>query len=152
MRNLALGLTMALLAGCTHTPAGPAQTRPPQTSSQGLSNTSWKLVHFQAPDGRAVVPPNVEDYTIHFGGDGSLALQLDCATGHWEKPASPDGGALTLKGGALTGALCPAGAIDTQLAADLDRVRSFAIAGSQLTLVLDAGAGTYVWERKAGGA
>ena len=131
------------LSGC----ATPPRAQAPQ---QGLAGTSWTLVRFQASADAtgAVVPPDVERYTLEFLSDGALALQLDCnrGTGHWEaKPTSSAGGTLSITGGAMTRAMCQPGAMDTQIAGDLSRVRSYALVGSELSLTLEAGAGTYLW-------
>jgi heat shock protein HslJ len=109
------------------------------------------LIAFQSSDdaiGR-VVPPAVERYVAEFRADGRLTLQLDCnrATGQWEMP-SPATAELKLGGGAMTRAKCQPGALDTQIARDIGRVRSYLIRGDRLFLALEADGGVYEWQRK----
>lgn len=115
-----------------------------------LEGTSWKLVHFQSSDDAIgiVVPPRLERYTMTFGADGSLAMQLDCnrASSRWQAtPTSPRGGSLTLAPGMMTRAYCGEGALDSRVAMDLERIRTFTLANGQLNLALEADAGIYVW-------
>ena len=126
-----------------------------QEPAASLSGTSWTLVHFQSSDDAVgtVVPSNVERYTLQFGADGALVLRLDCnrATGRWEaKPTSATGGSLTITGGRMTRAMCGPGAIDTPIARDLSRIRSYTIAGGRLSLALEADAGVYIWAATGG--
>lgn len=114
-----------------------------------LAGTSWRLVHFRSAAG-IFAPPHVEAYTLHFAGDGSAALQLDCnrAAARWHAlPSSAAGGTLRFEMGAMTQALCQPGALDDRIAADLERVRNFAIDADRLSLVLEGTSGVYVWER-----
>lgn len=116
-----------------------------------LEGTTWRLVHFQSSDDAigTVVPPRVERYTLHFMADGALALALDCnrASARWEaEPTSPRGGSLIVRPGPMTRAMCGPGAMDTRIAQDMGRVRSFTIADNTLNLALKADAGIYVWE------
>ncbi len=118
---------------------------------QSLAGTSWRLVQLQSSDDAVgtIVPPNVERYSLEFMADGTLAMQLDCnrANARWKETASSaTGGSLEISPGAMTRAMCASGAIDTRLARDLSNVRSYALAGGRLSLVLEAG-GTYLWER-----
>jgi heat shock protein HslJ len=122
-----------------------------------LAGSAWRLVHFQSSDDAigTVIPPRVERYTLNFGADGALALRLDCNRGmaQWSaEPSSRNGGALTIKAGAMTRAMCGADAIDTRLARDLAFVRSYTLAGGRLHLALQADAGSYVWEPLTDGA
>jgi para-nitrobenzyl esterase len=117
-----------------------------------LAGTSWRLVYFQPATGNPVVPPRVDRYTAAFGGDGTLALGLDCnrATARWQ--AIPSGrGALSVTAGAMTRAYCGEGALDTRIAQDLEKIRSFKVEDSRLFLALEGGAGTYVWRAAGGG-
>ena len=148
-------------------PSGKAQTcrdeewamKQPQIQEPlaSLGGTSWKLVHFQSSDDAigTIVPPRVERYTMTFGADGTLAMQLDCnrASSRWEAaPSSPRGGSLTLSPGMMTRAFCGEGAMDSRIAMDLAHIRSFTLADGRLHLALEADAGIYVWEpAKTGG-
>jgi heat shock protein HslJ len=124
------------------------QVEPPVPA---LGGSSWTLVRFQSSDDAvgSMVPPNVERYTLAFEPDGALALQLDCnrARGQWRAtPSSPESGALELTGGAMTRAMCQPGAMDTQIARDLGRIRSYTFRGGHLFLALEADGGTYEFE------
>jgi heat shock protein HslJ len=148
---LPLAAAALLLASCAETNSGggqPQPSGPPSASAGSLAGTHWTLVHFQSSAG-VVVPPNVERYTLHFGADGALSLQLDCNRGmaHWTAtPTSAQGGALTITQGAMSRAMCIApGAIDTKLAGDLARVKSYTLSDGKLSLVLEGDAGVYLW-------
>jgi heat shock protein HslJ len=138
-------VVFALLAACTsrQIPDPPAN----------LAGTSWRLVYFQPSEAGAnpIVPPRFERYTADFNADGTLALALDCnrATARWQ--VVPSGrGTLSVLPGAMTRAFCGDGALDTRIAQDLEKIRSFKVEDGRLFLTLEAGAGTYVW-RAAGG-
>lgn len=136
---LVVGLA-AVLGAC----ASPQTPEPPAN----LAGTSWRLVYFQ-PSGAGenpVVPPRVDRYTLDFGADGTLALGLDCnrATARWQ--VIPSGrGTLSVTAGAMTRAFCGDGALDTRIAQDLEKIRSYTVADDRLFLTLEAGAGTYAW-------
>lgn len=129
------------------------QVEPPLLA---LAGTRWSLVAFQSSDdaiGR-VIPPSVERYTMTFEEGGRLLLQLDCnrASGTWQVGSqSTQGGSLALKGGPMTRAMCQQGAMDTQLARDLARVRSFTTKGDRLYLALEADSGIYEFKRASAG-
>lgn len=116
-----------------------------------LTGTSWRLVHFQSSDDSigTLVPPNVQNYTLQFLADGTLAMRLDCnrANARWKaQPSSASGGALTISPAAMTRAMCGPGAMDVRLAQDTARVRSYTLRDGRLSLALEADAGIYVWE------
>ena len=122
-----------------------------------LAGSAWVLVDFRSSDDAVgtVVPPHPERYVLQFEPDGRLLMQLDCnrASGSWRVPAaSASGGSLELKGGAMTRAMCGPGAMDTQIAHDLDRVRSFTLCGGRLYLALEADAGAYEFRRMESGS
>jgi heat shock protein HslJ len=126
------------------------QVEPPAIT---LAGSKWRLVHFQSSDDAigTKVPPSVERYNMEFMADGNVALQLDCnrARARWESTSSsPRGGSLTLRSGPMTRAMCQPGAMDTKIAGDLARVRSYTFVGNRLSLALEADAGIYVWERE----
>lgn len=121
-----------------------------------LAGTRWSLVGFQSSDDAIgkVIPPNVERYTMTFEDGGRLLLQLDCnrASGTWSVTSqSMQGGALALKGGPMTRAMCQHGAMDNQLARDLARIRSFTLKQDRLFLALEADAGIYEFKRTTEG-
>lgn len=120
-----------------------------------LGGTRWRLVHFQSSDDAigTVIPPRVERYVLEFLPDGALAMQLDCnrGTGKWSSDvATSQGGSLSMMGGAMTRAACGPDALDTRIAADLSRVRSYVRTDGQLALALEADSGIYLWEPATG--
>jgi heat shock protein HslJ len=129
--------------------SGPRQCRDQSAPARTLAGTGWRLIHFQSSDGAigTRTPPNAERYTLQFQADGGLALGLDCnrAMGRWSAVPSITGGSLTLSGGAMTRAFCGPGALDSQIARDLPRIRSYSFAGMNLSLALEADGGTYLW-------
>lgn len=115
-----------------------------------LAGSAWTLVHFQSSDDAQgiVVPPDASRYTLEFRPDGVLALQLDCNRGsaRWaSRPGSSGGGRLDISPGAMTRAMCGPGALDTRIARDLARIRSYTLIGAGLSLALEADAGVYLW-------
>jgi heat shock protein HslJ len=122
-------------------------------SAPGLAGTRWRLIRFQSSDDAigSVVPPDPDRYTLEFLAEGRYAMRLDCnrANGRWTATrAGADGGRLTLGPGAMTRAACPPGSLDTKIAADLGRVRSYTLRGDVLGLALEADAGVYEWRRE----
>jgi heat shock protein HslJ len=119
------------------------QIQPPVVSLEG---THWRLVYFQSMDDAigTIIPPRVENYTAQFLAGGKLALQLDCnrLSAGWAQ----DGSGLTLTGGPMTRAFCGEGALDSQIARDLEYIRSFVLVDGQLAMALQADAGIYLWE------
>lgn len=154
MKSMILALSgMLLLAGCAgygdQSKAPAEEIAPPVT--RGLPGTSWRLVNFQSMDDSigTKIPPNPEKYVLTFASDGALSAQLDCnrLVGKWEaQPSSPTGGSLTISGGAMTRAMCQPGAMDSDIARDVDFIRSYTIRGTTLGLALQADAGIYTWE------
>lgn len=123
-----------------------------QPAKPDLAESMWKLVSFQSSDDAigTLTPANPERYTLSFGIGGRLAMQLDCnrGMGSWQvTDESENGGALAIKGGAMTRAACPPGSMDMQIARDLSRVRSFIIKGDRLFLALEADSGVYEFQR-----
>lgn len=123
------------------------QIQPPIAS---LAGTRWTLAHFESSDdtvGR-IVPPRLERYTMAFGEDGSVALQLDCnrANARWTvEPSSASGGGISFTPGMMTRAMCGPDAMDNRIAADLTRIRSYTLRGDTLNLALEADGGIYTW-------
>lgn len=129
--------------------SGARQCRDQSAPARTLAGTGWRLIHFRSSDDAigTKTPPNAERYTLQFAADGSLALRLDCnrAMGKWTATPSTTGGSLTLTGGAMTRAFCGLGALDSQIARDLPRIRSYIYAGMNLSLALEADGGIYLW-------
>lgn len=141
MKTILTGIAALCLTACATAPEVPLDT---------LSGTSWQLVQFQSSDDTigTVIPPNLERYRMQFMADGTLSLQLDCnrANGRWAVTGTTTtGGNLSLKGGAMTRAMCTPGAIDIRVARDLDHIRTYTLKDGQLHLALQADGGIYSW-------
>ena len=146
----ALGLILA--GGCASgTGASSGQAAAP--AANPLEGTRWELVQFQPPD-RALGARKPSDptlYNVEFLAGGRFAMRLDCnrAMGQWvAKPTSATGGSLTFTGPAMTRAACLRESMDTQIGADLTRVRAYALQGDTLDFILMDDGGVYTWRRK----
>lgn len=113
-----------------------------------LAGTRWQLVQFQSSDDSVgtIRPSDPTRYTMELGADGRAFFRLDCnrANATWE--SWPDG-RIRFGPGAMTRAACPPGAMDTRIAADLARLRTFTPEGEMLHLALEADGGIYSWRR-----
>ena len=118
-----------------------------------LAGTGWQLKRFQTAKAEDVVPPHADHYTLRFQPDGKLAMQLDCnrGMGQWtDTPSAPNAGSLSVTGGAMTRAMCGPGAIDSQLARDLQHIHHYDVRGGLLSLRLKDGS-RYEWSPLANG-
>ena len=92
--------------------------------------------------------PDSRLFTLRFGTDQRVSLQLDCnrASGEWKaRPGPGDGGSLTFGPIAATRALCPPPHLDERIVRDLAYVRSYRIIDGRLFLSLMADGGIYEW-------
>jgi heat shock protein HslJ len=148
LRGKGADLTWTDAAGTAHACRDEALAHDAAPAGDALAGTEWSLVNFTAsPAAAPVAPPNPERYVLRFAVDGSLSARLDCnrAVGRWTAtPSAPNSGALSITGGAMTRAMCGPGAIDAQIARDLSHVRSYAVEGGRLSLILDGG-DVYLW-------
>lgn len=120
-------------------------------TAAALDGTRWRLQQFESSDDAQGVtrPDDPARYTLEFGGDRA-AMRLDCnrASAAWRAtPSGATGGALAFGPVAMTRAACPPGSLDTRIARDLPRVRSYTLAGDTLNLALEADGGIYTWRR-----
>ena len=93
-------------------------------------------------------------YTVTFGADGRAAFQVDCnrGNGSWTAAAAAsDSGSLSFGPIALTKMFCPQPSVDTTVAADLGRVRSYLLSDGKLHLSMEADSGIMHWEPQPGG-
>jgi len=119
-----------------------------------LVGTRWELVELQSSDKNVgtVRPADPSKFTMDLMAGGRLAMQLDCnrAAGAWEAhPTSDTAGALSLGEPAMTRAMCLTGNMDSQVASQLGRVRTYQLQGDRLILGLEANAGAFTWRRAA---
>ncbi len=135
--RLLFAATALLLAACGT--VGGAYTSP-------LAGTTWQLAELRAADAAVTRPADPARYTLTFGGDGSVAMQLDCnrGTGTW---TSENDGELSITPLAVTRAFCGEASLDTRIAQALRGVRGYNRDGDQLTLTLQDG-GAQVWTRQ----
>ena len=144
----ALALTV-VLGGCGETTAPPASAPPPASAAAaGLASTTWTLVGFQSmDDAQGTTKPGAgRTYTLEFGADGALAMQLDCNRGRSTWSADPhgtDGGGLKIGPVASTRALCPQPDIGQMMAARLPDVASYTMRDGHLFLALKMDSGIF---------
>jgi heat shock protein HslJ len=119
-----------------------------------LNGTRWQLVQFQSANAAmgTLKPEDPTRYVMDLIAGGQLAMQLDCnrAVGRWEaRPTSATGGSISFGGAAMTRAACLRGSMDTRIASDLERVRTYTLDGDRLDLALETNGGIYTWRRMA---
>ena len=151
MHKSLMGLSSAvlLLAGCVTNPDVPANAG----ATAGLAGSSWSFVSFQSMDDAqgTTAPVAGKVYTLDFGTDGRLAMQLDCNRGnanYSEGPISETGGALTIGPIASTRALCPPPDMGELLAAQLPNVASYTMRDGHLFLALKLDGGIFEFSRQ----
>jgi para-nitrobenzyl esterase len=125
--------------------------------SPELAGTSWWLVEFQSSDDAigVVRPADVSRYTIAFGGDGRVAMRIDCnrASATFDATVTgPEGGSLAIGPLALTRAACPDPALGDQLARHVEYFRTYLVRDGRLHVSLMADGGIYTWEPAGGDA
>ena len=135
----------ATLAGCSSA-----------TTSDPLAGTTWRLVSIESMSDEqpTTTIDDPANYTVTFGSDGRAAFQVDCnrGNGSWTAAsAASDSGSLTFGPIALTRKFCPQPSVDTTVAADLGRVRSYLLADGQLHMSMEADSGIMHWEPQPGG-
>ena len=146
MRNVILvSAAAAILAGC-----GSA------TASDPLAGTTWRLVSIESMSDEqpGITIDDPAKYTVTFGDDGRAAFQVDCnrGSGSWTAAAAAsDSGSLNFGPIALTRMFCPQPSVDTAVAADLGRVRSYLLSDGKLHLSMEADSGIMHWEPQPGG-
>jgi heat shock protein HslJ len=141
-------------SGADAAPAQAMPEAPPPLDSAlptVLAGTRWQLVAFQSMDDAQgeTTPDDPTKYTLSFGADGTLAVQLDCnsGSGPWSGTASadPSNGSISLGPIAATMMLCSPPSLGERLAADLPNLRGFMVRDGQLALSLMADAGIWLW-------
>lgn len=145
-RFLTCALPLALtLAGCTT--AGGTDA-PATATASTLAGTDWTLVKFQSMDDAqgTTAPPPERTYTLSFGTDGALSMQLDCNRGRaqWESvPSGKEGGSLNIGPVAATRALCPQPDVGEKMARFLPDVASYTLRDGHLFLALKMDGGIF---------
>lgn len=146
MQKLAMGISSAvlLLCGCAAYQGEPAST----ASATGLTGSNWSLVSFQSMDDAqgTTTPAEGKSYTLAFGTDGRVAMQLDCNRGtanFSEANASSTGGSLSFGPIASTRAFCPPPDMGELLVAQLPNVASYTLRDGHLFLALKMDGGIF---------
>lgn len=117
-----------------------------------LAGSDWQLVEIQSMSDEigTEVPDDPSLYTLSFGTEGDVVMQLNCnrGTGTWNADSfSETGGSLRFGPLAVTRAFCPPPSLDERIARDLDYVRTYILEGDRLYMSLMADGGIYVWQR-----
>ena len=150
--HLALVLVAAIpAAGCTTDTASAERpaVSPPAPVAAGLAGSAWRLVAFQSMDDAqgTTKPGEGRDYTLDFGSDGMIAMQLDCNRGRatWSAVPGADGqsGQLTIGPAMTTRAFCPQPDIGTLMGARLPDVASYTLKDGHLFLALKMDGGIF---------
>ncbi|MFC0687732.1 META domain-containing protein [Novosphingobium clariflavum] len=142
---------MLASAGCTSPArrAEPAAVPAPAPGAAELAGSSWRLVAFQSMDDSqgTTKPGEGRDYTLDFGSDGMIAMQLDCNRGRatWRAVPGAEGrsGQLAIGPGMTTRAFCPQPDIGPMLAARLADVTSYTLKEGHLFLALKMDGGIF---------
>ncbi|HET9270094.1 MAG TPA: META domain-containing protein [Vicinamibacterales bacterium] len=131
---------IAITAACASRGQAPAASNAPP-----LEGTSWQLVRFQGGDDTVLTPDDRSKYTIAFGGDGMVAVRLDCNRGRgpWRSPGPNQ---LELGALAVTRAFCGPLSLHDQILKQWGNIRSYVVKGGHLFLALMADGGIYEFE------
>ena len=105
---------------------------------QRSGRATWQWERTQLADGRSTVAAAPERYTLKFEGGGRVLLRADCNRGSGAYEVN--GNAMKLGPAALSKMGCASGTQDTEFAAPLGRVTSYAISDGALVLTLADGA------------
>lgn len=116
-----------------------------------FAGTTWQLLAIQSMDdaqGTTRVD-HPERFTLAFGADGRVSMQLDCNRGTGSVKVTPAAGADsgTIRFGpiAMTRAVCPPPHLDERVARDMADVRAYLLKEGRLYLTLMADGGIYEW-------
>ena len=118
----------------------PSNAMPPTltAAANDLVGPTWQWERTQLADGRSTVAAAPERYTLKFEGGGRVVLRADCNRGSGAYEVN--GNAMKLGPAALSKMGCASGTQDTEFAAPLGRVTSYAISDGALVLTLADGA------------
>jgi LppP/LprE lipoprotein/META domain len=118
---------------------------PAQAANEGLSGMTWRLVHFQGPNGQALQQEDESSYTVEFKADNTVAVRMDCHRGRgtWLSRSTSE---LELGPVALTKATCARSPLNDQIAKQWTLIHSYALRDTHLFLSLTADAGAYEFE------
>ena len=136
MRKIVMRIMLAAMSLIIISAAAGAQR---SNGGNALSGTSWQLVKFQGPDERVFTPDDRSKYTIKFGSNGRVSVQVDCNRGSstWRVNAK---GELQFGSWSRTNARCGAGSLHDQIVREGAAVRNFSIKDGHLFLSgMDAG-------------
>ena len=112
----------------------------------GLAGTKWKLVQFAGIKNTDIrVPAGLDNYSIAFGADGTVAVQADCnrGTGTW---SSPEPSVLRFSQLNVTTIGCQSGGMDYKFLKDFEYMAFSSIRNGHLYISLRADRGSYEFE------
>ena len=136
-RSRAAALVLVMMAAISGSATPPSQGK--------LAGTKWQLVRIQSSDDKVATPKDRSKYTMEFGVDGNLSMQIDCNRGRgtWKatEPSQLELGPL-----AVTRAMCPPGSLHDRVVKDMEYVRSYVMKDGHLFLSLMADGGIYELE------
>ncbi|TCM17115.1 heat shock protein HslJ [Novosphingobium sp. PhB165] len=141
--------TVLVLGGCQTSSSSDTTASPPAAATTaGLASTKWQLVGFQSMDDAqgTTKPGEGRVYTLEFGADGALAMQLDCNRGRtsWTtRDSGPEGGTLVIGPIATTRAMCEQPDIGQMMSARLSEVASYTLRNGHLFLALKMDSGIF---------
>lgn len=165
-----LSLTAILLVACDRQPRSAEEAANPPTTGAVLSSDSgpgpdaapgatdstlsphvlevtWQWVRMTTPVEQIDID-QPDDYTIHFGSDGRVAMKADCNRGTGRYSVSSDR-RITFQAIALTRMMCPKGSLSNRFVKEVGRAKSYFIKDEELFLELPVDSGTLRFRRQA---
>lgn len=123
-----------IITACAHSdgPGGYSVGEPSTPGESELGDTVWRLVQMGAAND-VLTPREDAAYTLVFGTDGTLVLEVDCnrGTGSW---SSRGAGKIEFGPIATTRAICPPGSLHDDFLAAIARVDAYALEDEHLLL------------------
>lgn len=100
--------------------------------SPALTNVTWQWQPAAVVSDGTAPAISVGQYTVAFGNTGDLAVMADCNRG--KTTYLTNGGALAIRGIALTKANCPEGTLANQFVQGLQASTAYQVSGGALTI------------------
>ena len=140
MRRIETVVFLAILLLAFHVTARSQNT----PNLDRLRSTTWQWVKFQDPLQQFSVS-NPEKYTLAFGSDGAVSIGADCnrARGNYD---ATDAGAITIKVGPMTRAMCAPGSRSDDFVKKLEFVALFFFRNDHLFMDMKADGGTFEFQ------
>lgn len=123
-----------IITACAHSdgPSGNSVGEPSTPWESELGGTAWRLVQMGAAND-VLTPREDVAYTLVFGMDGTLTVEVDCnrGSGSW---SSRGAGKIEFGPIATTRAICPPGSLHDDFLAAIARVDAYALEDEHLLL------------------